>query len=106
MGIVHIKGAMMLRTMISAVALLAFVSSSAFAACTKDANGNVQCDRQGTGGDNQRTRNGSSSQTNDRGVTTTQTGRGGEVKTKDGKGVVTTPGGKTCAKTADNQGCR
>src|SRR5690349_5802533 len=104
MGIVHLKGAMMLRAMICAVALLAFTSSGSFAACSKDANGKVQCD--GQGGNGQRTRSGSSSQTNDNGVTTTQTGRGGEAKTKDGKGVVTTPGGKTCARTANNQGCR
>jgi len=50
--------------------------------------------------------NARSSQTNNNGVTTTQTNRGGEAKTKNGKGVVTTPGGKTCAKTANNQGCR
>jgi hypothetical protein len=106
MGITRIKGAMMLRAMICAVALLAFTSSSSFAACSKDASGQVKCDGQGRGGDNQGVRSGSTSETNDRGVTTTQTSRGGEVKTKDGKGVVTTPGGKTCAKTANNQGCR
>lgn len=61
---------------------------------------------QGKGGDNQRVRSGSTSETNERGVTTTQTSRGGEVKTEDGKGVVTTPGGETCARAADNQGCR
>jgi hypothetical protein len=97
---------MMLRAIFCAVALLAVAPSSTFAACSKDANGRVQCDGQGASGDNQRARSGSTSQTNDRGVTTTQTGRGGEVKTKDGKGVVTTPGGKTCARTANNQGCR
>lgn len=97
---------MMLRAMICGVALLAFASSSGFAACSKDASGQVKCDGQGPGGDNQRARSGSTTETNDRGVTTTQTGRGGEVKTKDGNAVVTTPGGKTCARTANNQGCR
>ena len=72
---------LMLRIMSCAIALSLF-ASPAFAACTRNANGQVTCDR-------------GSSQTSDRGVTTTQTNRGGEAKTKNGKGVVKTPGGKT-----------
>ncbi|MDD1607892.1 MAG: hypothetical protein LUQ18_05245 [Methylococcaceae bacterium] len=45
-------------------------------------------------------------QTNVNGVTHTQTSRGGEAVTKNGKGVAQGPGGTTCAKTARNQGCR
>lgn len=47
---------------------------------------------------NPRTGNAAVSQTNARGVTTTQTRAGGEAKTKNGMGVVQGPGGKTCAK--------
>lgn len=47
---------------------------------------------------NPRTGNAAVSQTNARGVTTTQTRAGGEAKTKNGMGVAQGPGGKTCAK--------
>jgi len=95
----------MLRVLSCTVALLVF-SSTAFAECTRAPGGRTVCDNgQGAGGYNPRTGNAYKSQTNESGVTTTQTGRGGEAKTKGGKGVVTTPGGKTCARTANNQGC-
>jgi aryl-alcohol dehydrogenase-like predicted oxidoreductase len=44
-------------------------------------------------------------QKNQNGVTTAQTSNGGKSKTKNGKGVYTRPGGKTCMKTAANHGC-
>ena len=88
----------MLKIGTCAIALLVFASTASAADCIRNANGSVNCN--GPGG-----RSGSS-QTNSNGVTTTQTSRGGEAKTKNGKGVVTTPGGKTCARTANNQGCR
>lgn len=47
---------------------------------------------------NPATGNAAVSQKNANGVTTTQTSRGGEAKTKNGMGVVQGPGGKTCAK--------
>jgi hypothetical protein len=92
----------MLRIASCAVASLLF-TYPAFAACTRDANGQVTCDNQQG---SSRSGNTGSSQTNDRDVTTTQTNRGGEAKTKNGKGVVTTPGGKNCYKTANRQGCQ
>jgi len=46
-----------------------------------------------------------SSEKNDAGVTTRKSSRGGEAKTKDGKGVYKAPGGKTCVRTENNQGC-
>jgi hypothetical protein len=55
---------------------------------------------------NSRTGNAAVSSTNQNGVKTTQTTRGGEAKTKNGKGVVQGPNGTTCAKTANNQGCK
>ena len=47
---------------------------------------------------NSRTGNAAVSHTNANGVTTTQTLRGGEAKTKNGMGVAQGPGGRTCAK--------
>jgi hypothetical protein len=44
-------------------------------------------------------------QKNANGVTTTQSSKGGQAKTKNGKGVYQAPNGTTCAKTANNQGC-
>jgi len=85
---------------------LVIFSSTAFAECTKTASGRTVCDNgQTTGGYNQRTGNAWTSQQNQNGSTTTKTARGGQAVTKNGKGVVKTPGGKTCAKTANNQGC-
>jgi len=95
----------MLRTLTCLVALLVF-SSTAFAECTKTASGRTVCNNGGAaGGYNPKTGNAWESQKNESGVTTTETSRGGQAKTKNGKGVVTSPGGKTCVKTANNQGC-
>lgn len=47
---------------------------------------------------NPRTGNAAVSEKNAYGVTTTQTTRGGEAKTKNGMGVAHGPGGKTCVK--------
>ena len=44
-------------------------------------------------------------QTNQNGVTSTKTARGGEAKTKNGMGVVEGPNGTVCAKGKNNQGC-
>ena len=81
-------------------------SSSALAECVKNARGRTVCSNgQEAGGYNARTGNAWKSETNEAGVTTTQTSRGGEAKTKNGKGVYTSPSGKKCYKTANNQGC-
>lgn len=47
---------------------------------------------------NPRTGNAAASHTNANGVTTTETSRGGEAKTKNGMGVAHGAGGTTCAK--------
>jgi hypothetical protein len=74
----------------------------------KDPNGTTTA--QGSNGGkaayNPKTGNAAASQENSNGVTTTQTTRGGEAKTKNGKGAVQGPNGTTCAKTANNQGCK
>ncbi len=55
---------------------------------------------------NPHTGNAAVSQTNQNGVKTTQTSSGGKAKTKNGMGVATGPTGTTCAKGANNQGCK
>jgi len=45
-------------------------------------------------------------QTNQNGVTTTNTTRGGQAKTKNGMGVAEGPNGTVCAKGKNNQGCK
>jgi hypothetical protein len=82
------------------------LSSSAFADCVKNARGRTVCSNgEEAGGYNARTGNAWKSEKNEAGVTTTETSRGGEAKTKNGKGVYTSPSGKKCYKTANNQGC-
>jgi len=88
------------------MALCFIVSSQAFAACVREPSGRVVCDQGAeAGGYNPNTGNAWKAETNARGVTTTETSRGGEAKTRNGKGVVETPGGKTCVKTRYNRGC-
>lgn len=88
-------------------ASLLLFSTTAFAAdCTRTPAGRMVCNNgQSAGTYNPNTGRGGTSQTNSNGVRTTQTNSGAQAKTKNGKGVVQTPGGKTCAKTANNQGC-
>jgi len=82
-------------------------SSNVWAAdCVKNARGRTVCSNgENAGGYNARTGNAWKSEKNDAGVTTTTTSAGGEAKTKNGKGVYKSPSGKTCVKTANNQGC-
>ena len=87
--------------------ILMMFSSNVFAECVKNARGRTVCGNDGNaGGYNARTGNAWKSEKNGNGVTTTQTRAGGEAKTKNGKGVYKSPSGKTCARTANNQGCR
>jgi hypothetical protein len=89
------------------ILILAVFSSSVWAAdCVTNARGRTVCSNgQKAGGYNARTGTAWKSEKNEAGVTTTQTSRGGEAKTKNGKGVYKSPSGKTCIKTANNQGC-
>jgi hypothetical protein len=82
------------------------LASSAHANCVTNMRGRVVCSN-GTeaGGYNAKTGNAWKSQTNQNGVATTQTSRGGEAKTKNGKGVYHGPNGKDCYKTASSHGC-
>ncbi|CAE6869131.1 hypothetical protein R75461_08471 [Paraburkholderia nemoris] len=83
------------------------LSSSAFANCTTNARGVTTCNNgQTAGGYNPNTGNAVKAQTNQAGVTTTQTSKGGEAKTVNGKGVYKAPNGTICYKGVKNQGCR
>jgi hypothetical protein len=86
-----------------------FLASGLFAGqdCYKNSRGKTVCNNGQTAvAGNPRTGNTAVAQKNGNGVTTTQTNRGGESKTKDGKGVVKGPNGTVCAKGDNRQGCR
>ena len=72
---------------------------SAGATAIKSSNGNSAAAY------NPRTGNAAVAEKNQNGVTTTQTTRGGESKTKNGNGVYRAPNGTKCVKTASNKGC-
>jgi hypothetical protein len=95
----------MLKNILVVIACWVF-SSAALAECTKTPLGRTVCNNgESTGGYNPATGNAWKAETNNAGVTTTQTSRGGEAKTKNGMGAVQGPGGKTCVKTRYNKGC-
>jgi hypothetical protein len=94
-----------MRIVVLMVALMAF-SDSAFASCYTNTRGRVVCSNgEQAGGYNSNTGNDWHSEKNQNGVATTRTSRGGEAKTKNGKGVYQSPNGKKCYKTANSQGC-
>jgi hypothetical protein len=85
---------------------LVLISSNAFANCVTNERGRVVCSNGSeAGGYNSRTGTAWKSSRNENGVATIQTSRGGEAKTKNGKGVYQSPSGKDCYKTASSHGC-
>ena len=84
-----------------------FFTSGVFAGCVTNLRGKTVCGNgQGeAAGYNPNAGTAFKSETNQHGVTTTQSSRGGEAKTKNGMGAVQGPGGKTCVKTRYNKGC-
>jgi hypothetical protein len=83
-----------------------FICTNSFANCTTTVRGRTVCNNgQEAGGYNRSSGTAWKSEKNQAGVTTTQTSKGGEAKTRNGKGVYKSPNGKTCVKTASNQGC-
>ncbi len=92
---------------ITAIVLCLMLSaSSVYASCYTNAYGHVVCGNgQAAAGYNPRTGTAWKSERNQYGVATTQTSRGGEAKTKNGKGVYKSPSGKNCYKTANSHGC-
>ena len=88
------------------ILLLLACSSNVFADCVRNARGRTVCGNgEEAGGYNARTGTAWKSEKNQAGVTTTETSRGGEAKTRNGKGVYQSPSGKNCVKTANNHGC-
>jgi hypothetical protein len=82
------------------------LASGAFAECATNGRGVAACGNgQTAGGYNANTGNAWKAQKNQAGVTTTQTSRGGEAKTKNGNGVYKSPSGQTCYRTANSRGC-
>jgi hypothetical protein len=97
---------MRILTLVTSVVLSATLSTNVFAECSTTATGRTVCNNgEQAGGYNSRTGTAWKSERNQNGVATTQTSRGGEAKTKNGKGVYRSPTGKTCMKTANNEGC-
>jgi hypothetical protein len=89
------------------MACLLFASGlSAQTNCVKNLRGEEVCSNgKSAAAVNPNTGNAATAQKNSNGVTTTQTSKGGRAETKNGKGVAQGPGGTTCVKTANNQGC-
>jgi hypothetical protein len=96
----------MMKTLAVVLVCLAF-SSVASAECRTTRGGKKVCDN---GDDaaayNPRTGNAVKSEKNDNGVTTTVSSRGGEAKTKNGRGVYKAPNGTTCVKGKRSKGCQ
>ena len=97
---------MKLRWILPVIAALLLVSPAAWASCYTNFRGKVVCTNgDAAAGYNPHTGTAWTSQRNQYGVATTQTSRGGEAKTKNGKGVYTSPNGTNCYKTAHSHGC-
>jgi hypothetical protein len=74
--------------------------------CVENAHGKTVCsDGKTAAAVNPNSGKAAVAQKNKNGVTTTRTSTGGKAKTKNGMGVATGPGGTTCAKGLNNQGC-
>ncbi len=85
---------------------LSLLYSTANAECARTATGRVVCGNgEQAGSYNPNTGTARRSETNANGVTTTESSRGGEAKTKNGMGVYKSPTGTTCVKGRRGQGC-
>jgi hypothetical protein len=86
--------------------VLISLSAGASATCYTNRYGKVVCENNGSAtAVNTNRGTSATATTNSNGVTTTQGSRGGEAKTRNGKGVYQAPGGTTCARTANSRGC-
>jgi len=85
---------------------LMLFSSGVYAACYTNALGHVVCNNgEAAAGYNANTGTAWKSQRGQYGVAHTQTSRGGQAMTKNGKGVYKSPSGKNCYKSANSHGC-
>lgn len=88
------------------ILMLMLFSPSVYASCYTDAWGHVVCNNGTTaGGYNANTGTAWKSTRGQYGVAHTQTSRGGQAVTRNGKGVYKSPSGKNCYKTANSHGC-
>jgi hypothetical protein len=88
------------------VMTLMMLSSTAFGSCYTNQYGRRVCSNgENAGGYNRRTGTAWKSEKNQYGIATTQTSKGGTVKTKNGRGVYEGANGKKCYKTANRHGC-
>jgi hypothetical protein len=88
------------------VMTMMMLSATAFGSCYTNQYGRRVCTNgENAGGYNRRTGTAWKSEKNQYGVATTQTSKGGTVKTKNGRGVYEGPNGKKCYKTANRHGC-
>lgn len=90
------------------IGCMLFASSANALVCVGNGHGDAACAGNGKGVRTISTNNRNSAvviqQSN--GVNHTITSNGGEAYTKNGKGIVQGPGGTTCVRTANFQGCR
>jgi hypothetical protein len=85
---------------------LMLFSSGAYASCYTNAWGHVVCTNgTTTGGYNANTGTAWKSTLGAYGVANTQTSRGGQALTRNGKGVYKSPNGTKCYKSANSHGC-
>ncbi|MCX7098656.1 MAG: hypothetical protein NTV43_12220 [Methylococcales bacterium] len=86
-----------------------FYTSGIYAGCVTNLRGKTVCatdqGQSAAAGYNAKTGNAFKAETNQNGVTKTQTSNGGQAITKNGMGVVQAPNGKTCVKTRYSKGC-
>ena len=95
-----------MRVAFMAAALMVFCSNVQ-ATCYKNLRGKIVCGNgQAAAGYNPHSGTAWKSEKNQYGVTTTETSRGGEAKSRNGKGVYKSPNGTTCYKSANSHGCR
>ena len=95
-----------MRIPVIIVLLMMVGATNVSAECVKNARGRTVCSgEEKAGGYNAKTGTAWKSEKNEAGITTTETSRGGEAKTKNGKGVYQSSSGKTCVKTAQGQKC-
>jgi hypothetical protein len=95
-----------MKSLLMMTCLLFATSLFAQTNCVKNRRGEEVCSNgKSAAVVNPNTGNAAAAHKNSNGVTTTQSSNGGRAKTKNGKGVAQGPGGTTCVKTANNQGC-
>jgi len=97
----------MMKVVLGVLLACLVFASVAFAECQTTLGGRTGCNNgQNAATYNRSTGTARTAQKNQNGVTTTQSSKGGQAKTKNGKGVYQAPNGTTCAKTANNRGCK